>query len=128
VVAKIIEESASRPFDFCARYGGEEFALFIYGQARDHRDVLPEQIREAIVAAKIPHSGSDLGIVTVSIGAAFLEPDTNRSMRGLIQSADEALYQAKNLGRNQVVYKNAGEYPAITGSFRAPAEKQRQAC
>jgi diguanylate cyclase (GGDEF)-like protein len=118
-IARLIEQSASRPFDFCARYGGEEFALFVYGQAPENAEILPGQIRATVLAAQIPHRGSEFGVVTISIGAAFLGPEGGRSLTGLIQTADEALYKAKNLGRNRIVCEDAGALPAITGSFRA---------
>jgi diguanylate cyclase (GGDEF)-like protein len=119
LVARLIESSANRPFDFCARYGGEEFALFVYGQSAENVQVLPEQIREAVLAEQIPHHSARTGMVTVSIGSAFLGPGAKRSLNGLIQAADEALYEAKNMGRNCIVYKDAGQLPATTGSFRA---------
>jgi diguanylate cyclase (GGDEF)-like protein len=124
-VAHIIESSANRPFDFSARYGGEEFALFVYGQSLENVAVLPEQIREAVLAEQIPHHSASTGMVTVSIGSAYLGPDGNRSLNGLIQAADEALYEAKSMGRNRIVYKDAGQLQTNTGSFRAtpPATK-----
>jgi diguanylate cyclase (GGDEF)-like protein len=125
-VARIVERSAHRPFDFCARYGGEELALFVYGQARERVMDLPEQIHEAVSAERIPHKGSNVaGVLTVSIGSAFLGPESKRTLAGLIQAADEALYEAKHAGRDRVVYKDADMFPGTTGSFHAITGKSK---
>jgi diguanylate cyclase (GGDEF)-like protein len=115
-VADVIERSASRPLDFCARYGGEEFAVVIYGPTPQNVADLPEQIRAAVIVEGIPHRESDSGVLTVSIGSAFVGPGSDRSLPGLIQAADEALYEAKDRGRNKVVHRDAGQ-SASTGSF-----------
>jgi diguanylate cyclase (GGDEF)-like protein len=126
-VARVIEGSARRPFDFCARYGGEEFALFIYGQPAEHAEDLPQQIQAAIIGRRMPHERSSVAeVVTVSIGSAFLELAANQTLVALIQAADEALYSAKHAGRNRIVHKNAastaqstGVFQVITGKFKA---------
>jgi PleD family two-component response regulator len=56
--------------------------------------------------------------VTVSVGLAFARPETARSLAGAIQTADEALYQAKREGRNGVVFKDADADDVETGNFR----------
>jgi len=116
-VADVIERSASRPLDFCARYGGEEFAVVIYGPSRQNVVDLPEQIRAAVIVEGIPHKDAEAGVLTVSIGSAFLGPGSDRSLAGLIQAADEALYEAKDRGRNNVVHRDAGRSASSTGSF-----------
>ena len=60
--------------------------------------------------------GAAPGVVTVSVGVAMTTPGAGRSLVGAIQSADQALYEAKQGGRNRVVFKNADE--AETGNFR----------
>ena len=122
-VAAIIGRAAKRPFDFCARYGGEEFALVLYGPSGTDATALPEQIRRETMAMNIPHTHSDAGgILTVSIGSATAEPDTKRSLAGLIQTADEALYRAKQLGRNRVLHVDSAESNP-TGAFKVFAIK-----
>ncbi len=123
-VAETIASCAKRPFDFSARYGGEEFVLLLYGSPSDsdYAHGLPEQIRRAVLALGIPHAGSaGAGVVTVSIGVAIVDPAAGRSLAGAIQIADEALYEAKQAGRNRVVFKTAFDAQAETGNFRAPA-------
>ncbi|HET7131882.1 MAG TPA: diguanylate cyclase, partial [Gammaproteobacteria bacterium] len=108
-VAGIIARVAKRPFDFCARYGGEEFALVLYAPSSLDPSALPEQIRRDIMSQQLPHAGSDAAqVVTVSVGSAIAEVGTKRSLAGLIQTSDEALYRAKQMGRNRVLHIDAG--------------------
>lgn len=118
-VAGRIARCATRPFDFCARYGGEEFVLVLYGPPDDYARSLPEQIRCQVMELAIPHAGSDAAsCVTVSVGAVLARAGSERSLTGAIQTADEAMYEAKKAGRNRVVFKDSDESTAETGSFR----------
>lgn len=118
-VAETIARCAKRPFDFTARYGGEEFVLLLYGPPSDYARSLPEQIRRDVLALEIPHEGSCVGdVVSVSVGVAVAEPGSHRSLAGTLQIADEALYQAKQEGRNRVVMKTADDSEVQTGNFR----------
>jgi diguanylate cyclase (GGDEF)-like protein len=119
-VAQTIARCAKRPFDFCARYGGEEFVLVLYGPPQDYAHALPEQIRHDVMDLAIEHEGSQISdFVSVSVGVALADPSSGRSLTGAIQTADEALYQAKQEGRNRVVFKDASESEIETGNFRA---------
>jgi diguanylate cyclase (GGDEF)-like protein len=123
-VASIIARAAKRPFDFCARYGGEEFALVLYAPSGTDATALPEQIRRETMALAIPHGhAATADVLTVSIGSATAEPDTKRSLAGLIQTADEALYRAKQLGRNRVLHVDSAESDTPTGAFKVFAIK-----
>lgn len=118
-VAQCIARAAKRPFDFCARYGGEEFVLVLYGPPGDYSRTVPEQIRRDIIDLAIPNEGSDVdNLVTVSVGVAVTHPGAGRSLAGAIQTADEALYEAKQSGRNRVVFMNADSCEVETGNFR----------
>jgi len=119
-VARTILRAAKRPFDFSARYGGEEFVLVLYGPPQDYARALPEQLRQEIMELAIQHEGSQVATtITVSIGVAIAEPASGRSLTGAIQAADEALYEAKQSGRNRVIFKDASESEVETGNFRA---------
>jgi diguanylate cyclase (GGDEF)-like protein len=119
-VAHRISRSAKRPFDFSARYGGEEFVLVLYGPPEDYARTLPEQLRREIMELAILHEGSQVApTITVSIGVAIAEPSSGRSLTGAIQAADEAHYEAKQSGRNRVIFKDASESEVETGNFRA---------
>jgi diguanylate cyclase (GGDEF)-like protein len=122
-VAVSISKAAKRPFDFSARYGGEEFVLVLYGPPDDYARTLPEQLREEIIDLAIHHEGSHVApTITVSIGVALADPSSGRSLTGAIQAADEALYEAKQSGRNRVIFKDASESEVETGNFRAARE------
>jgi len=118
-VAQCIARGAKRPFDFSARYGGEEFVLVLYGPPEEYARAVPEQIRRDVLELAIPH-GESLAAkyVSVSVGIAFARATSTRSMAGVIQTADEALYQGKREGRNRVVFKDSDDSSIETGNFR----------
>jgi diguanylate cyclase (GGDEF)-like protein len=123
-VANVIARAARRPLDFCARYGGEEFALVLYAPSGIDPAALPEQLRREIMAQDVPHADSDAAsVITVSVGSAIAEPGTKRSLAGLIQTADEALYRAKQIGRNRVLHIDSGSSETPTGAFKVFAVK-----
>jgi hypothetical protein len=64
-----------------------------------------EQIRKNLESAAIAHEASDLGILTLSMGASTLRPGDGKSGDQLLSEADTALYQAKSFGRNQLAPK-----------------------
>lgn len=85
-----------------ARIGGEEFAVILGGATREQTQHLAEAIRHAVAALRITHQASDNGVVTVSIGVAFFATTAEGSSSDLLKQADDALYLAKDEGRNQV--------------------------
>jgi diguanylate cyclase (GGDEF)-like protein len=94
--------------------------LVLYGPPQDYARVLPEQLRQEILELAIQHEGSQVGpTITVSVGVAIADPSSGRSLTGAIQAADEALYEAKQSGRNRVIFKDASESEVETGNFRA---------
>lgn len=102
-VAQLIKEQARRPGDLAARYGGEEFAVILPALDAAEARAIAEAICQKIAAQRIPHAGSKVADhVTISIGVAALVPTSETSQKQLIEQADEALYRAKNLGRNRV--------------------------
>ncbi|WP_203165952.1 diguanylate cyclase [Steroidobacter gossypii] len=125
-VANVIAQSARRPLDVAARYGGEEFVVLLFDVKRDRVEELCRELHANLAALKIPHPASSVGpYVTVSIGAACVEPQTGRHHDGLIQLADEALYAAKEGGRNRTVVMDR-EYATLnTGAFRVPRTRKR---
>jgi diguanylate cyclase (GGDEF)-like protein len=118
-VAASIARCVKRPYDFLARYGGEEFVLVLYGPPEDYARGLPEQIRCDVMDLLIPHAGSEVAkYVTVSVGVALARAGSDRSLNGAIQTADQAMYQAKREGRNRVVFKDTNDAEVETGNFR----------
>ncbi|HKQ82032.1 MAG TPA: GGDEF domain-containing protein [Steroidobacteraceae bacterium] len=118
-VAWTLMRCARRPLDVTARYGGEEFAVVLYDARRGHVEEVARQIQTAIEALNVPHAASpSIKRVTVSIGAACVDPAPERSHFGFIQLADEALYEAKGRGRNCLVIMDKEYDELSTGSFR----------
>jgi diguanylate cyclase (GGDEF)-like protein len=127
-VAWCLSRCARRPLDVTARYGGEEFAIVLYDARRDHAEEAARHIRSSIEALAIEHAASPTAAkrLTVSIGAACIEPNANRSYLGFIQLADEALYAAKERGRDCTVIMDKEYEQLTTGSFRKSAAGRRQ--
>ncbi len=125
-VADVIANCAQRPLDFAARFGGEEFALVLYGPAQDFGREIPETLRRSVEELNIPHAESTTGSwLTVSVGVAIVSPGNERSLAGAIQLADEALYQAKEDGRNRIVVRESKNAHIQTGRFRAARAQVR---
>jgi diguanylate cyclase (GGDEF)-like protein len=118
-VSVVVDGFAQRPLDLAARYGGEELAVILFDVDREHAEKIAEQLRTAVQSVGIEHVDNDkVGVVTVSIGVAIVQPRLDRSPAGIVQLADEALYTAKKEGRNRVkVFES--EYAAMsTGQFK----------
>ncbi|MFH6601727.1 diguanylate cyclase domain-containing protein [Ectopseudomonas khazarica] len=102
-VSKALEASSRRPFDFVARYGGEEFACVLPNTSSSGARQLAEVIRSSVEQLNIPHAQSSASKwVSVSVGVASNDPSHETTPESLLKKADEALYRAKNNGRNQV--------------------------
>ena len=121
-VAAVLRGTARRPSDLAARYGGEEFVLVFYDVSLQHVLSTAEQIREAVQNLGLGPSeaiGGPRAPLTVSVGAGLAAPTFGRTPEGIIQLADEALYEAKNAGRNRTVIKGTDAYNRLnTGTFR----------
>jgi diguanylate cyclase (GGDEF)-like protein len=106
VVAGVIESFGRRPGDLVARYGGEEFALLAPGADRAEAMTLAQAICTELAARALPHTASPHGAVTISIGVASVLPaelQENVDAAMLVGLADQALYRAKQAGRNRAV-------------------------
>jgi diguanylate cyclase (GGDEF)-like protein len=102
-VADVVANQARRPLDLPARYGGEEFVVVWYHPAASELPNMAENIRAAVAALGMTHEGSEFGTLSVSIGAALMRPSADHTYAELLRTADIALYEAKEQGRNQVV-------------------------
>jgi diguanylate cyclase (GGDEF)-like protein len=120
-VASVLPVAARRPFDLAARYGGEEFAVLLYDASRDRVEEICRQLHASLQKAALEHPCSPVSqYVTFSIGAACVEPRLGRHPEGFIQLADEALYAAKERGRNRTVIMDREYETLTTGAFRIP--------
>jgi diguanylate cyclase (GGDEF)-like protein len=99
-VAAILRSVVRRPADFVARYGGEEFVLLLPGTDVPGAVGVANALREALRGRALPHAGSPLGVVTVSIGIGTLRPTADSGPETLLHMADSNLYLAKQGGRN----------------------------
>lgn len=101
LIAKTIK-SQCRQADIAGRYGGEEIAILMPQTDAPAANEAAERLRLAIEKTELPMEGKPALKVTVSIGVTtFVETDTQ--LDDLLGRADDALYQAKDLGRNRVV-------------------------
>jgi diguanylate cyclase (GGDEF)-like protein len=100
-LAQQLKAVVQRPRDFVARFGGEEFIVLLPSIQPEGLLVVAERLKQALDNLKIPHEYSNAGnIVTVSMGLAWCEPDKSYLPEQLIAAADEALYSAKDTGRD----------------------------
>lgn len=92
-----------RDSDRVYRFGGEEFLVLLPEQGIDGAAIALERVRARLEQLAIAHSGSDNGLLTVSIGRAECTPEHRISTGELIAEADRAMYAAKERGRNRLV-------------------------
>ena len=100
----MLESFGRRPGDLVARYGGEEFALLAPALDAAEALLIGDAICVELARLALPHAQSPYGVVTISIGVAAVNPaqlaDTADSAL-LVGLADQALYRAKQAGRNR---------------------------
>lgn len=103
-MAGTLKRRLRRPGDLVARFGGEEFIAVLTGTTLPIALQAADRIKVAIERLRMPHVGSPTSsFVTVSVGVAAMRPiDRGASQKALLIKADEALYRAKNSGRNRV--------------------------
>jgi diguanylate cyclase (GGDEF)-like protein len=102
-VAAQVARAAPRASDLAARYGGEEFVLVLGETTIDGAKWVANNIRQRVQDLQMPHIASNIGHVSVSCGVASVLPLEGQEFDTLLKFADEALYKAKEQGRNTVV-------------------------
>ncbi len=104
-VAQAIKRAVKRPADLVARYGGEEFAVILPNTNDEGALQVAEQIRFSVRTFAIAHPLSPASeYVTLSVGVSCTVPCHEASPEALIAAADQALYQAKESGRDRAVF------------------------
>ncbi|MNY87621.1 Phytochrome-like protein cph2 [compost metagenome] len=104
-IAKSIK-NAIRHMDFVARYGGEEFVVLLPETDAHGAYAVASNIYRAIERLEIPHEMSEVSpFVTISLGITVFNGEVDLSKVELLGIADQALYRAKQLGRNQIYYQ-----------------------
>jgi diguanylate cyclase (GGDEF)-like protein len=100
----VLARNCKRPTDIAARYGGEEFALVLPQTPSEGARMVIESVRRDFAALAIVHEASQTSnVVTFSAGVATYVPQRDATPQNLVERADEALYRAKELGRNRAV-------------------------
>jgi diguanylate cyclase (GGDEF)-like protein/PAS domain S-box-containing protein len=101
-----------RASDIMARYGGEEFVVILTETDQYGAAAIAEQIRKAVEALAIPHAESGISeFVTISLGVVTIHTTSLASPDQVVALADEALYNAKNGGRNRTSFASENEVP-----------------
>ncbi|CAK0742951.1 two-component system, chemotaxis family, response regulator WspR [Gammaproteobacteria bacterium] len=107
-VAGAIAGVVARSSDLVARYGGEEFVCLLPGTNSAGAQVIADRLLNLVRALAIPHAFSQAADhVTVSVGLTTQIPTAKGSPLHLLEAADQALYHAKNTGRNQLALNNS---------------------
>ncbi|EIJ41047.1 diguanylate cyclase (GGDEF) domain-containing protein [Beggiatoa alba B18LD] len=102
-IAQTFAHVVKRATDLVARYGGEEFAILLPHTKAEGAHQIATNLQQAVINLNIPHQKSSIyPYVTISIGYATLTPQQYHNESMLIKKADQALYRAKENGRNQI--------------------------
>jgi len=104
VIKKVTKEMIknTRSIDIVGRIGGEEFAILMPDTNSEDAFQMAERIREKI-EKKMIHFDNKVICVTISIGLSTVKGDHNSTLQTILQQSDDALYQAKEHGRNQII-------------------------
>ncbi len=106
-MAGIFKKYAQRSNDLAGRFGGDEFIILLSDATQEVCITIAKKIQNELVELKLIHEFSSVcPIISLSIGIATVIPNRETKLTELIERADQALYQAKQNGRNQIyVYK-----------------------
>jgi len=103
-------KNTARKSDRLYRYGGEEILLLLPETSADGAQILANRLVEGMAQCGIPHERSPLKVLTLSAGVSDRSQwTTDVTWRQVVQAADEALYQAKKAGRNQVAVSDQSD-------------------
>ena len=102
-ISSNLNKVLNRSSDLLARYGGEEFVM-VLPNTKNAFD-FAKNFTKIIESLKIPHKNSKVSkYVTISVGIASIIPNKSLNLLGFLKKSDDALYKAKQNGRNQVFY------------------------
>lgn len=103
-VASALKDALKRPSDMLFRVGGEEFAVITEAKAPEQIVTLANSLHEVVKQQSLAFSTSPVGIVSVSSGICILPPSSDKTTENAYQQADQALYRAKEGGRNRMEF------------------------
>ncbi len=118
MIGEAIAETIQRGADLGARYGGDEFAVLLPGTTLDGAARVADQIRRRFNADCVEQDTANGA--KISIGAACLIPERTASHATLLTAADEALYRAKDAGRNRTELAEAAFLASLQPSLALP--------
>ena len=102
-IGQTLKQTFLRAGDLSFRLGGEEFGVILSSTQSDEFAAMAERIRTNIEALGIPHAHNTAApVVTISIGMMIVPEDNTEAPNVIYRTADEALYRAKEAGRNRV--------------------------
>lgn len=100
-IGRQLKTNFKRATEYVFRYGGEEFVILLMGMERDQCEQICQRMMYLIKELKLPHEASKVSdIVTVSAGMSYICPVVGERPDDLVEMADNALYKAKEHGRN----------------------------
>lgn len=105
-------QSCIRQLDVACRYGGEEFAIILPAANSLIAKQVAQRICDTIASKPVMVDGVDIS-TTASLGIAILQANQLCSVEALVERADQALYQAKQSGRNQVCHEALDITPEV---------------
>lgn len=106
-VSAAMRSKLTRGSDYCFRLGGEEFGILFAEKDNERAYDFVDSIRRAVLEIAIEHKWSSISnVVTVSIGMLVIGPVPGATVDQVYKGADEALYAAKNEGRNCVILRS----------------------
>lgn len=110
-VAKLMQRTFNRAGELCTRYGGEEFAIILPSISQQEAEYQAQRLINELEKSKIKQSPSaPFDYISLSVGIAqFSQENDYPDDKTLINAADQALYQAKNNGRNQLAWASKAE-------------------
>ena len=122
VCAALRDVARRRPLDFVARYGGEELIAVLYGADRGYAENIARNLLTAVRELRIPHDASQTQpYVTISVGVVAVDAYRIASHDTAVGLADQALYEAKNQGRDRYVALDPGATrPELSAGAAAP--------
>jgi len=102
-IARALGQQVRRSDDLLARYGGEEFVVLLAETDQEGAMSVADRMHSAVWQLGVPNSASPFdGRLTISLGVGVSIPEQGMSPSALVEVADQALYQAKRLGRNRI--------------------------
>ncbi|MGD9580846.1 MAG: diguanylate cyclase [Vampirovibrionia bacterium] len=90
-------------YDLLCRYGGEEFSIMSVVDTKEEASKYAEALRKSVENIEFNYDGTDIKL-TISLGFTIKVPDDKNTIDTLLNSADKALYKAKDTGRNRCIY------------------------